>query len=86
MLILEFSKPQAIGIKQAYGFYFAHILPRIGQLLARNSHSAYEYLPESVGEFPMGKALLTKMEQAGMVRTRCYPLTFGIATLYEGFR
>ncbi len=35
-------------IRGCYRWYFRHILPRIGQLLARNSQFAYNYLPQSV--------------------------------------
>ena len=62
------------------------MLPRIGQLIARNSASAYEYLPQSVGEFPQGEALAERMRAAGLADVRCYPLTFGVATLYVGMK
>jgi demethylmenaquinone methyltransferase/2-methoxy-6-polyprenyl-1,4-benzoquinol methylase len=82
--ILEFSSPTAPGLKQAYGFYFRHVLPRIGQWLARNDKQAYAYLPESVGQFPCGQALCDRLAAAGLRNTRFRPLTFGIASLYEG--
>lgn len=82
--VLEFSTPTWQPFKGMYGFYFRNILPRVGQLLARNSSAAYEYLPQSVGLFPQGKELAGKMEAAGLRDVRWYPLTFGIATLYVG--
>lgn len=82
--ILEFSSPTAPGLKQTYSFYFRHVLPRIGQWLARNDKQAYAYLPESVGQFPCGQALCDRLAAAGLKETRFRPLTFGIATLYEG--
>ena len=54
--VLEFSTPTRQPFKAIYGWYFRHVLPRIGQLFARNSADAYEYLPASVGEFPQGEA------------------------------
>jgi len=84
VLILEFSQPRTPGLRQAYGFYFRHILPRIGQWLARNDKGAYEYLPDSVGQFPDGQALADRMQAAGLSNARYTPLTFGVATLYEG--
>ncbi len=83
-MILEFSRPTLIGLKQAYNFYFKHILPRMGQLFARNDKSAYEYLPESVGQFPDGQALADRMTAAGMQEVEFTPLTFGVATIYVG--
>jgi demethylmenaquinone methyltransferase/2-methoxy-6-polyprenyl-1,4-benzoquinol methylase len=82
--VLEFSTPTWQPFKAFYGFYFRNVLPRIGQLLARNSSAAYEYLPQSVGLFPQGKELADKLTAAGLHDVRWYPLTFGIATLYVG--
>jgi demethylmenaquinone methyltransferase/2-methoxy-6-polyprenyl-1,4-benzoquinol methylase len=82
--VLEFSTPTWQPFKSIYGWYFRHILPRIGQFFARNSSHAYEYLPDSVGEFPQGEALLDRMRAAGLTNLRRYPLTAGVATLYVG--
>ena len=84
VLVLEFSRPTAVGLKQSYNFYFKHILPRIGQWFARNDKSAYSYLPESVGQFPDGQALADRMTSAGLTDVGFTPLTFGVATIYEG--
>jgi demethylmenaquinone methyltransferase / 2-methoxy-6-polyprenyl-1,4-benzoquinol methylase len=82
--VLEFSQPRWQPFASLYGFYFRHVLPRLGQWLARNEESAYNYLPESVGEFPSGEALLERMRQAGLGDTRLHSLTLGVATLYVG--
>ena len=84
--ILEFSVPRRQPIKGMYGWYFKNVLPKIGQALARNNSSAYDYLPDSVGEFPCYEALAEKMKTAGMSKVDFYPLTFGIATLYIGVK
>ena len=82
--VLEFSTPEWQPFKAIYGWYFRNILPRIGQLLARNAESAYNYLPESVGEFPQGAQLAQRMHAVGLSDVRYYPLTMGVATLYVG--
>jgi demethylmenaquinone methyltransferase/2-methoxy-6-polyprenyl-1,4-benzoquinol methylase len=82
--VLEFSTPTWQPFKSLYGWYFRHIVPRIGQFFARNSSAAYEYLPASVCEFPQGDALLERMRAAGLTELRRYPLTLGVATLYVG--
>jgi demethylmenaquinone methyltransferase/2-methoxy-6-polyprenyl-1,4-benzoquinol methylase len=84
--VLEFSQPTWQPFKGIYGWYFRHVLPRIGQLLARNKSQAYCYLPESVGQFPCGEAVAEKMRSAGLASVTFYPLTFGIATLYVGVK
>ena len=86
VMVLEFSRPNMIGLRQAYSFYFKHILPRVGQWLARNDKSAYEYLPKSVSQFPDGQDLCDRMTDAGLTQVRFTPLTFGVATIYEGFK
>jgi len=84
VLILEFSQPRLWGLRQIYGFYFRNVLPRIGQWFAKNDKAAYEYLPESVVQFPDGQALADRMIDAGLCDVRYTPLTFGVATIYEG--
>ncbi len=84
--VLEFSIPRRQPVKGMYGWYFKNVLPRIGQRLARNDSSAYNYLPNSVGEFPSYEALTDRMVQAGLSTANFYPLTFGIATLYVGVK
>lgn len=82
--VLEFSMPRWQPFKAVYGWYFRNVLPRIGQLLVRNNSQAYNYLPESVGEFPSGEALVERMQQAGLSNVIFRPLTLGVATLYIG--
>jgi demethylmenaquinone methyltransferase/2-methoxy-6-polyprenyl-1,4-benzoquinol methylase len=56
----------------------------VGQALAPNRDDAYNYLPESVLQFPDGQAMLDLMASRGLRDLKMYPLTFGIATLYVG--
>lgn len=82
--ILEFSRPRPSVLRGLYLFFFRKVLPRIGQTVAPNSDSAYEYLPASVLEFPDGQAMLDLMGRRGLVDLVAHPLTLGIATLYVG--
>lgn len=82
--VLEFSTPRWQPLRSLYLFYFCHILPRIGQFLARNSSAAYEYLPATVAQFPDGEALAERMRGVGLWNIKYWPLTFQIATLYVG--
>jgi demethylmenaquinone methyltransferase/2-methoxy-6-polyprenyl-1,4-benzoquinol methylase len=84
--VLEFSQPTLPGLRHVYQAYFKYVLPRVGQRLAKNQQSAYEYLPNSVLEFPCGQALADRMQAAGLRDIRVMPLTFGVATLYVGER
>jgi len=80
--VLEFSKPKKTPVKQLYHFYFKNILPFIGRLVSRDSR-AYTYLPESVNEFPDGDKFLTILAEVGFAENKCFPQTFGIASIYE---
>lgn len=84
--VLEFSTPRRWPFCTAYRWYFEQILPRVGQALANNRESAYNYLPRSVGQFSEGEALARRMQAAGLAEVRIHPFTFGIATLYEGIK
>ena len=82
--VLEFSEPGWRPFKDFYGFYFRHVLPRVGQWFARNEDDAYHYLPESVRQFPSGQALADRMTQCGLTEVVMHPMTLGVCTLYVG--
>ncbi len=84
VVVLEFSLPGNRLLRSLYTWYFKNILPRIGQLLSRNSQKAYNYLPESVSAFPYGEKLAALMQECGLRTVSYTPLTFGVATLYIG--
>ncbi|MGA2065674.1 MAG: bifunctional demethylmenaquinone methyltransferase/2-methoxy-6-polyprenyl-1,4-benzoquinol methylase UbiE [Thermoguttaceae bacterium] len=82
--VLEFSTPRTRPLGTLYAWYFRRLLPWIGQTLAPNRQSAYNYLPASVGLFPQAEALMERMLRAGLTHAQQHPLSFGIATLYVG--
>jgi demethylmenaquinone methyltransferase/2-methoxy-6-polyprenyl-1,4-benzoquinol methylase len=83
LVILEFSKPVVPVLKHAFGFYFHHILPRLGALISGHSN-AYQYLPDSVVKFPAQKELLELMGSAGFRNAAYRNLSGGIAALHWG--
>jgi len=83
-VILEFSNPRSRFFKALYYFYFRKVLPFIGGLLSKRS--AYQYLPDSVLEFPDQETFKGMMAEAGFTELRHFDLTFGIATVYVGVR
>jgi demethylmenaquinone methyltransferase/2-methoxy-6-polyprenyl-1,4-benzoquinol methylase len=84
--VLEFSRPRGRVFGRLYTFYFRHVLPRVGQLLARNRENAYKYLPESVLSFPDYEALAARLRDHGLTDVTYTPFTLGIATLYVGVK
>ncbi len=81
-IILEFSKPRKAPFKQLYNFYFTNLLPFFGRMISKDK-SAYNYLPESVKEFPDGEDLLAVLNKVGFEKGVWLPQTFGIASVYE---
>ncbi|TLM65192.1 MAG: bifunctional demethylmenaquinone methyltransferase/2-methoxy-6-polyprenyl-1,4-benzoquinol methylase UbiE [Deltaproteobacteria bacterium] len=81
-VILEFATPRSRLFRAVYLFYFHRLLPRLGGLLSRRS--AYQYLPESVQEFPDRQTFLAMMAAAGLTGLRHLDLTGGIAVVYVG--
>jgi demethylmenaquinone methyltransferase/2-methoxy-6-polyprenyl-1,4-benzoquinol methylase len=84
LAVLEFSMPRRQPLKSLYGWYFRHVLPKLGQLFAASQERAYDYLTASVGQFPTYEALADRIQAAGLTQVTFRPLTFGIATLYIG--
>jgi demethylmenaquinone methyltransferase/2-methoxy-6-polyprenyl-1,4-benzoquinol methylase len=80
--ILDFGEPGGL-MGTLYGFYFRHVLPRIGTLIS-GVRGPYEYLPESVKKFPAPEQMLQRMRTTGFVDVSWTPYTFGIAGLYRG--
>lgn len=83
MYILEFSHPTAFPMKQLYRFYSHAIIPLVGGLISGSS-TAYTYLPQSVDAFPSGQDFLSVLDKSGLIRTRQFSLTGGIASVYSG--
>ncbi|MCB0282809.1 MAG: bifunctional demethylmenaquinone methyltransferase/2-methoxy-6-polyprenyl-1,4-benzoquinol methylase UbiE [Calditrichae bacterium] len=82
-IILEFSLPDNFILKKLYLFYFRNILPAIGSLISGDSY-AYNYLNQSVETFPYGNEFCEIMQKNGFSNVKYFPLTFGIATIYQG--
>ncbi len=81
LVILEFSKPTAFPLKQAYNFYFSRVLPVFGKVISKDQ-SAYTYLPASVQAFPDGAAFVAILARIGFLSPAWQPLTFGISSIY----
>ncbi|WP_371375019.1 bifunctional demethylmenaquinone methyltransferase/2-methoxy-6-polyprenyl-1,4-benzoquinol methylase UbiE [Thalassotalea aquiviva] len=85
LLVLEFSKPEHDLLNKAYDFYSFNILPKMGDLVAKDGES-YQYLAESIRMHPDQETLKSMMEQAGFEQTTYHNLTGGIVALHKGFK
>ena len=84
LLVLEFSKPVA-ALKPVYDFYSFNVLPKLGQLIARDAPS-YRYLAESIRMHPDQPTLQAMMEHAGFERCDYHNLTGGIVASHRGYK
>lgn len=85
LLVLEFSKPEHDLVNKAYDFYSFNILPKMGELIAKDSES-YQYLAESIRMHPDQDTLKSMMENAGFEQTSYHNLTGGIVALHKGYK
>jgi demethylmenaquinone methyltransferase / 2-methoxy-6-polyprenyl-1,4-benzoquinol methylase len=81
LLMLEFSLPELPILRSAYRFYLHLCLPILGSLLTRRKH-AYDYLGDSIEEFPNGNAMCKLMRATGYASPSFEALTGGIVTVY----
>jgi demethylmenaquinone methyltransferase/2-methoxy-6-polyprenyl-1,4-benzoquinol methylase len=81
LLVVEFSLPTTPILRAAYRFYLHRCLPLLGSLLTQKK-SAYDYLGDSIEEFPSGNAMCELMRGIGYVSPSFERLTGGIVTIY----
>ena len=85
LLVLEFSKPIIEPLSKAYDAYSFHILPKVGELVAKDGDS-YRYLAESIRMHPDQETLKGMMQDAGFENVDYYNLTAGIVALHRGYK
>ena len=83
LVILEFSTPRNFIVRKAYEFYSNHIMKPVGGLVSHD-RKAYDYLPDSIVEFPGPDKFLKIMEGVGFEQCRHHSQSFGIAQIYIG--
>jgi len=84
LLVLEFSRVWK-PLQPAYDLYSFQVLPRLGQLVAKDAES-YRYLAESIRVHPDQETLKTMMEEAGLARVQYFNLSAGVVALHRGYR
>ncbi|MBI5750384.1 MAG: bifunctional demethylmenaquinone methyltransferase/2-methoxy-6-polyprenyl-1,4-benzoquinol methylase UbiE [Nitrospinae bacterium] len=85
VVILEFTNPSNKIFKKIYHLYFKRILPFIGGIISGRRY-AYQYLPDSVMEFPGQKEFKKIMEEEGLNDVKYFNLTFGIVAVHVGMK
>ena len=85
LVICEFSRLRARPLRAAYERYLARALPAIARRAARNP-AAYEYLAESIADWPGQQELARLMQGAGWSAVKWRDLTFGIVAVHAAHR
>ncbi len=85
LLILEFTPVDDAGIKEIYDWWSFQILPKLGKTIANDADS-YQYLAESIRQFPKAEQLQEMMHIAGFRQCRWQKLNLGIVAIHSGFR
>jgi demethylmenaquinone methyltransferase / 2-methoxy-6-polyprenyl-1,4-benzoquinol methylase len=83
LVVLEFSKPKSALVKGFYNFYMKIVTPNVGKIFSKN-RNAYQYLDESIQQFPQGKNFTNILDNLGYANTYIKPLSLGICSIYCG--
>lgn len=81
ILILELTTPNPGVLKNIYSFYLNRLLPKIAMRFTKNP-AAYEYLADSIMNFPTRSEFITLLSSIGFRNINAIPLSLGICTLY----
>lgn len=82
IVIAEFSHVHPAWLAALYRFYNARILPTVARIVSSND-VAYDYLNESIADWPDQKTLASWMTEAGWALVEHRDLTFGIVALHR---
>ena len=85
LMVLEFSQLPVDGMQKLYDLYSLNIIPRMGELIA-NDRDSYQYLVESIRNFPDQERFATMISSAGFDQVKYRNLSMGIAALHSGWK
>lgn len=85
LMVLEFSQLPNAALQKAYDLYSFNVIPQMGQLIAGDRDS-YQYLVESIRNFPDQESFLAMIRQAGFENAAYRNLSMGIAALHSGWK
>ena len=83
LVVLEFSKPSLPFVRNLYNFYMRFVTPKVGKLISKNN-DAYQYLNNSVQQFPEKQTFIHILNQLGYRHSFYKTLSLGICTIYCG--
>jgi demethylmenaquinone methyltransferase/2-methoxy-6-polyprenyl-1,4-benzoquinol methylase len=81
LVICEFSRLRPRPLDALYGQYLARVLPAVARRLSPSA-DAYDYLAESIRDWPGQSELARRMGDAGWAGARWLNLSFGVVALH----
>jgi|TARA_B100001113_G_scaffold38405_1_gene27263 demethylmenaquinone methyltransferase/2-methoxy-6-polyprenyl-1,4-benzoquinol methylase len=85
ILILEFSTLIDKNLQRLYDKYSFGVIPWLGKVIAKDKES-YQYLVESIRNFPKQNELVDLMISAGFKEVKYRNLSMGIVALHSGWK
>ena len=82
---LEFSTTEWPGFGAAYDAYSEHLVPRIGEIVAKDGDS-YRYLIESIRRFPKMPDFAAMIGAAGFKNVKYRPILGGAVAIHSGWK
>lgn len=82
---LEFSRVTFPPLEKLYEFYSFHLLPALGEYVA-NDRAAYQYLVESIRQFPDQETLADMLKAPGFTSVNWQNLCGGISCIHTGVK
>jgi demethylmenaquinone methyltransferase/2-methoxy-6-polyprenyl-1,4-benzoquinol methylase len=83
LVVCEFSRITVDPVDRAYQRYLTNVLPTVAKVVARNP-VAYDYLAESITDWPAQRELADVIRSAGWSAVRWRNLTLGIVAVHVG--
>ena len=85
LMVLEFSQLPNPLMQKAYDLYSFNVIPNMGKVIA-NDRDSYQYLVESIRNFPDQETFLDMVKTAGFENASYRNMTMGIACLHSGWK
>ncbi len=84
-LCLEFSNVENKYFSKIYDWYSVNVIPNIGRIVANNKES-YEYLVNSIREFPEADKFLEMITDVGFQFAKYKKITFGVVSIHWAYK
>lgn len=85
LMVLEFSQLPVPGLQWVYDRYSFNVIPAMGKLIA-NDRDSYQYLVESIRQFPDQETFAGTIRDAGFGQVKYRNLSMGVAALHSGWK